>query len=127
MKIRQGFVSNSSSSSFIVAFKKEKPISTKVKIEMEIDLATYGTVFDNIKDLQCYYTEKYKINFKNPDEEDYCIYQYRKAEKAINDGKIIILGNFCSDSGEAVEYMLYELGLKKILKDENIEVIENER
>ena len=56
MKIRNGFVSNSSSSSFIVGIKDGKKTSTKVKIEIEVDLAKYGADINSVEELIKYYT-----------------------------------------------------------------------
>ena len=48
MKTRNGFVSNSSSTSFIVAIDKTLP---KAKIVMEIDLSNYGDVIETVEEL----------------------------------------------------------------------------
>ena len=85
MKIRNGFVSNSSSSSFLIAFK---PGQQKVKINIEIDLDRYMYVFSNIselvksEDFECieddvsleelkkYFDEGYKIGYGSVSDED---------------------------------------------------------
>ena len=56
MKIRNGFVSNSSSSSFIVA---AKPGKTTIKMEIEVDIKKYSRhVITCVKDLLHYYKEE---------------------------------------------------------------------
>ena len=57
MKIRTGFVSNSSSSSFIVAAPPQKD-STKVTITIEVDLAEYAnTTIKTVEELIEYFKE----------------------------------------------------------------------
>ena len=85
MKTRNGFVSNSSSSSFLIAFK---PGQQKVRINIEIDLDRYMDIFSNIselvksEDFECiedyvsledikeYFDNGYKIGYGRVSDED---------------------------------------------------------
>lgn len=110
MKIRSGFVSNSSSSSFIVVADKK---NTKMKITFEVDLTCFGKSIstpEELKELFKYY------ELDDP--------SFLKAKDAIKKGKIVIHGSFC-DSGNAIETFLCENGLKSDAKNPNIEIIES--
>ena len=121
MKIRNGFVSNSSSSSFIVGVKDGKKTSTRVKLEIEVDLAKYGTDINSIEELIKYYTDERYVEFEDLEHSE----TYLQAKKVIEKGGVVILGSF-SDQDEALERLLCEMGLKSIVKDSNIEIIESE-
>ena len=82
MKIRNGFVSNSSSSSFIVAVKDEE--SAKTKIQIEVDLSKYASdTIKTIEELDSYVLDNYAGNEENISEflestEDYIKEEYAK-------------------------------------------------
>jgi len=127
MKIRQGFVSNSSSSSFVVSLDNEK--SCKVKITLEVDLAKYGDkiktkddLYTYIRDNYCYDEEESIENFINKD--SYGGKTCKKMLEAIQKGRVVVAGSFASDNGDPVEYFLCEKGLPRDCPD--IDVIENE-
>lgn len=122
MKIRNGLVSNSSSSSFIVGIKDGRKTSTKIKVEMEINLSEYGEVITSIEDLIKRYTEYHGCNIDELNDNN----DYVAAKKIIEAGGIVIVGSFSDQSEKPIENMLCELGLKSIVKDKNIVVIEGE-
>jgi len=121
MKIRNGFVSNSSSSSFIVGIKDGKKTSTKVKLEIEVDLASYGTKINSIEELIHYYTNERCYDLEDLKDNK----EYTQAKKIIEKGGMIILGSF-GDQEEAIERLLCDRGLKGLVKDSNVEIIESE-
>ena len=92
MKTRIGFVSNSSSTSFIVAVKK----SGKITLNLEVDLEDFSEdVISTIDELDKKFNDEY---VDEELEEEWIKERYNKCEQLINDGKIIIWGSFCDDS-----------------------------
>lgn len=83
MKIRKGFVSNSSSSSFVVIGEKEIKFKYLCK---------------TIEDLRKYYIDYYgEEDFK-----EYCPENFEKYKKLIEEGKVLLMGS-CGYGGE--EYL----------------------
>lgn len=112
-KIRNGFVSNSSSSSFIIS--KKGSIDKKVTIAVEVDLSdfvseTFTTkeeVIEHIKDEYCYGGYSLEKMFED---EPYVKEQYDNMMAAIERGEVIYKGLFSSE-GEPVEAFLCDHGL----------------
>lgn len=119
MKKRFGFVSNSSSSSFIVAVNKGR---TKIKLEVEVDLERYShSTISTIEDLMSYFIDYgYDLDEIKEDE------RYQEAKKAIEEGKEILTGSFSSDEGDPIESLLCYNGLKKYIDSKNIVIIQSE-
>lgn len=120
MKVRNGFVSNSSSSSFIIASKK---LPTNTKITININLQRYTEhKFKSIEELIKYYIEDYGMSMEEILIDD----TFLKCRKAIIEGKTIFFGSFSNQSGDPVEEALCELGLNEIESSDNsFEIIQS--
>jgi hypothetical protein len=127
MKIRNNFVSNSSSSSFIVAVDN---ITTKITLSMEIDLANYAHIINSIDDLDNYYFKEWICGYNTieewlKDEDDSWVHeQYKKSKKALENGKKVLIG-YSDGTGDAIGAMLCNNGLKGIVGN-NVEIIYSE-
>jgi hypothetical protein len=119
MKTRNGFVSNSSSSSFIVAVNKK--LEGIVSLTLEVDLNKYvESAISNVDDLNKYFKKNYDEDYK--ENEDYI-----DSKKAIENGKVIFAGSFSDDSDEP-ESLLCHYGIANMVdtKNKDVEVIQGE-
>jgi hypothetical protein len=127
MKIRKGFVSNSSSSSFIVAVDK----GTNVKCTsnpMTCNLNDYvNHTIKTEKELWEYYQDNCGYNtvegMKVDDE--YSYNEYVKCLGMIKQGKVILFGEFEDQGGDREEYMFCLAGIDK-KNNPHLTIIENE-
>ena len=127
MKTRNGFVSNSSSSSFVIAVKDD----AKVQITVEVDLENFGTTIETIEELDAYILDRYGYSGKSIDELcsecEYTERIYDASKKEIEAGKKVIHGSFSDDSYDnPLEAYLCHNGLKGIVDTDKIEVIDSE-
>ena len=116
MKVRTGFVSNSSSSSFIAITDKD---AKKIEVEIKIDLIESFNLI-KIETKEDY--DKYifgRLGFK--DIEDFfefsCDYDKKNREDAFKEielGKVIYVGSVGNDDGSSLSNYLYEEGLSEI-------------
>jgi hypothetical protein len=121
MKLRKGFVSNSSSSSFIVATTKEKE-KLPIKITLRTDLNKYvNERITTIEEL----IFKYKDDMCYSKEEMEKDEGYIKSKEAIEKGKIVLMGSFDDQSDDDVESAICKLGLENTEVDD-CEIIEGE-
>jgi hypothetical protein len=123
MKTRFGFVSNSSSSSFVVAYKEGK----KIELTVQIDLSEYGKVIRTIDELNERMKNDYSFDPNKLEEcEDVDREVYLESKAAIEAGKVVVFGWFRDQSAGAVEYMLCHEGIEKFIKDgDDVQVIDN--
>ncbi len=120
MKIRNGFVSNSSSSSFIVAATGEP-----IKAVMEVDLSTLATKITTKKELDSKVISEYgwsKAKIKEIFEDDEWLEEnYNKALEALEQGKVVYWGQASyNETDDPIEFMIGNGGLSNI---ENIDII----
>lgn len=111
MKIRNGFVSNSSSSSFAISVTK----GAKPKMIMEIDLEQFEeTRIKTVKKLDNYFFEKDE-NYKTVRDiliDEYDGPKYKKMFAALNRGEEISIGWVHSDGGDVESELIYQTGLE---------------
>lgn len=119
MKIRNGFVSNSSSSSFIVAVSKNQ---SKIKVSFEVDLSQMANyTIKNLDRLHEYMKEEY-----NGSIEDFGREKYTKCLKALDEGKEILFGYFSNESDNPISQLLCDIGIPKSAENNNFIIIYNE-
>ncbi len=117
MKIRNGFVSNSSSSSFIVAVDADK--SANVEVAVKVNLADFGDVLKTEQEVHNAFNEYW--GKEELEEDDWVGAKYRKAIAAIKAGKVIVFGQV-SNEDTPEEYVIYEKGIPET---EGMEIIQN--
>lgn len=130
MKTRNSFVSNSSSSSFILALKDKKTRKITVHLEVNLDeltdriiskpqeleeawLSDYG--YDDIDEL----FEDYGENYRK---------RYEKCLEALEQGKTIMMGSVSNEDYNPLSMLLYDRGIAQNIeeiKTGNIEVIQD--
>jgi hypothetical protein len=121
MKIRNGFVSNSSSSSFIIS-SFESP-----KMTITIDLSAMSEKIENKNQLDDYYLEEYEyetIEEFLKEESGGLAEEYERVLSELNEGCTIYAGYVSNDSGDTLENLIYDNGFSGIL---NFDVIRNGR
>ncbi len=112
MKTRHGFVSNSSSSSFIIMCKGEL---TKEKLMKVFDISKDNPLFSVANSIAFCLMGATEMSKEDFDEYEYD--ESHKAHKAFKDGKKVYMGHAASDSGDATEYMLCEMDLNYVSDD----------
>lgn len=133
MKRRQGFVSNSSSSSFILAVDKDVK-NEDIKIEISLSECIENRI-ETVEELQAYFDENYiwadaeeraEKSFISllQEEGDWCVEKYEECEKAIYSGKVIILGSGSNEDYNAAGLAVY-YGAIDQLDMPNVQVIES--
>ncbi len=114
MKTRTGFVSNSSSSSFVVALPKGEK-NTEIDISITVDLDDFASGYIKTEEeLTEYFLDTY-----GEEDPKWCDWR-KKAKVAIESGYYIVCGSFANDGGP-VEAMLCDGGLSSdMVSDEMI-------
>lgn len=123
MKLRSGFVSNSSSSSFIVSVKGGKPIVT---LQVEVDLSKYGEEISTKKQLIEYFEDYHGLDSEEKIlAEEYTSDNYRTMLSEIEKGNVVIVGSFSSEGDECLEAYLCDTGLQEA-KSKNVKIIQSD-
>ncbi len=109
MKVRSGFVSNSSSSSFILGLRGD---DAKVTISIEIDLSKYGELIETKEQLERYVLDEYGYLPETSMSETMSHVQeiYGEMLAHIESGKKVLCGEFNSAYSEE-ENLLRTRGL----------------
>jgi hypothetical protein len=118
MKIRQGFVSNSSSSSFVIACKPETRVTATIKFDLqELFIQTITTVAE---------FEKWIDEYAYDDWRESAYWQpiYTKGKQAISEGMIIKIGDVSND-GDSVSNIIYGEGIANVKLSTSARVIMN--
>ncbi len=122
MKIRTGFVSNSSSSSFILEVDKDIK-DMKVKMEIGVDLKDLqDRLITSVDELEEYFIDYYGSNFKDYRDESYIMKKYEKMKSTLDRGKNIFIGEV-SNEDDGISAYIHKYGLPEFKRD-GIRVIE---
>lgn len=106
MKIRHGFVSNSSSSSFIVATAKN------CRVGIEVDLSEIADVIiRSEKDLEDFLKEQEDDNYRGPG-----LYgeNLKKAREWLAVGMVIVLGRVSNEDDNPASQFFHENGFSQV-------------
>lgn len=130
MKTRNGFVSNSSSSSFVVSVPQGRNKAvTKIKIEIEVDLEQYAdAVITDQEELDEWLHDEYcydSVDEARDAGETWIADVYEKIQAELKKGRTVLAGRFSDNGTEPEEVFLCQYGIKPP-KGSPIKVIENE-
>ena len=125
MKIRTGFVSNSSSSSFIVAYDRELP---KVTVKVSLD-SLIEHVLKTKEDLDSFFMEEYAYGEDSLEEllegDSYYKENYEDMLKAIEAGKTVGVGTASNeDCDNPLGMYLYQRGFSDVeFEDDSVDLL----
>ena len=134
MKTRQGFVSNSSSSSFILSAKSNQKLG-KIKIEADVSELVEEEIA-SVPALKEYYIDNYLFNDdteitldnceKYIEEEDGYIWeQYNKCKKAIEAGNVVFMRECSNDGDNPLSNFIYNSSDEDFKVGEEVTIVES--
>jgi len=129
MKTRSDYVSNSSSSSFVIAVDKKhaRELSGKILLEFDID-DKMDTIIEDMEGLVQYFDDELGIDVNKPEEDEFykCHYErYKRYAEKIKEGKAIIIGTVEDTCGEsAVDDHIYNNGIQDVEFNVPVEIME---
>lgn len=127
MKVRSGFVSNSSSSSFVVAVEKD---AQEIVLTMKADLRKYAdATATTVEELDRIIIDEHGWKMVNNlqdilGESPWLRRVYDEAKVAIGEGKHVIFGTVGNDYDDSVANLIYEDGIPE---SPGIEILSNSR
>jgi len=135
MKIRIGFVSNSSSSSFMVAAKDNEKLKGKIMVTIDLE-DNIETTISNEEELRDWLIkehccgEKYKTmtipQLLEEMDEFYVNEQVEKMQEQLDNGNKIFIGRASSDyEGNIGQLLIYEKTLDAIDFEDEVEILDN--
>lgn len=123
MKIRNGFVSNSSSSSFIISTKKAVE---EIPVVIEADLM--DLISDSIEteeELNRYFKNHYGCDsYESADEYEKKLWD--KMKKAIAEGNVLHCGRGSNEDSDMLSMEVYEHGLHGLKLPKGIKIIQDD-
>jgi hypothetical protein len=119
MKLRSGFVSNSSSSSFVISCMPDQPL----KITIEVDLSK-AKIIKTEAELDAYFEYNYGDNWMD-EEGEWALKRYEKMLVAIQAGKHIVRITGSNDDADAFSQFVYYGGIDNTVFPEGVELLEN--
>ena len=121
MKIKFDFVTNSSSTSFIVGNLNKEINNNSVTLNIEVNLENFiDRTIKNLDELNCFWEDWFCDEFESVRD------QYKECKNIIKRGGVINILRFSSESEDPLEVFIYEHGFKNVELPDNIIIIEGE-
>lgn len=121
MKLRNSFVTNSSSSSFIISSKSK---DNKIQLILEVDLdKSADKKITTIEELNEYADYNWDYNPNDPKSDDYMKEEYDKMKKAIEDGNILFELWGSNESDDPLQQFIYYNGLDTVKLPDGAKVL----
>lgn len=127
MKLRVGFVSNSSSSSFIISSPNKRMKSTKISIPVDLNQYVYHTASTE-EELLRWFKDNYYDDMSDIEnvEDSWSKRTFLKCLEEIKQGRTVHFGSASDECTSPEETFLCYNGFKGVDFDEDVQVIEGE-